>query len=803
MEPHSLERLEFFRLLELVSGHCQSQPGRDRLLALRPQRDPAQIIAGHDLCRDAMALTVAGLELPGLCFDDLTSLFKRLDVEGTVLSGEELRHLLPQLDAAANLAAALRTDETAPYTALRELAARLIPVHDLANRIRSSIDVDGTLLDTASPLLCQLRHRIRSLSGQIHTRLEALLRDQAAGGVIQESFVAERNGRLVVPVRREEKAQMPGVVHDLSNSGRTMFVEPMATLPMGNELADSRLQERDECRRILAELSRMARTRLDSLRHNQQVLAEADAGLGTARWAVDYHAALPEFGEALTLVNARHPLLDHQFRNQPGRVLIPLRFAVPAGTSTVAITGSNTGGKTACLKTVGLLSLAAQAGLPVTADPESRFIIFDGIFADIGDEQSLEANLSTFSAHVETLKRFLAKSRRGRCLILLDEMGAGTDPVEGGALACATLQELAARPGCLVLATTHLGAVKLFVHNKPGMINAAVRFNEATLAPEYALDIGRPGASHALQIAHRLGMPESLLQNARAFLSHDQLRLEEVLLGMEKERREAATAREATEREQAQAARHRQDLQDELEKVRRDRRALLHDAYGQAATIIGEARREVEHLRQGIGAPGQAPAGDRREALGAATASLQARSAAVEAGLAKTKPRPPQPLQPRQIEVGKRVWIDKLKADARVISLSEDKKTAVVDLDGLRFSVKTAEIGRPQEPEPPKGPKPVQVMMPRGGEAKSEINLVGKRIDDALPVLATFISDAAVAGLAEVRIIHGFGTGRLRDAVHEWLRSQKMVGDFYLGLSGRDPGGAGVTIAILARGETP
>jgi DNA mismatch repair protein MutS2 len=407
MEPHSLERLEFFRLLELVSGHCQSQPGRDRLLALRPQRDPAQIIAGHDLCRDAMALTVAGLDLPGLCFDDLTSLFKRLDVEGTVLSGEELRHLLPQLDAAANLAAALRTDETAPYTALRELAARLIPVHDLANRIRSSIDVDGTLLDTASPLLCQLRHRIRSLSGQIHTRLEALLRDQAAGGVIQESFVAERNGRLVVPVRREEKAQMPGVVHDLSNSGRTMFVEPMATLPMGNELADSRLQERDECRRILAELSRMARTRLDSLRHNQQVLAEADAGLGTARWAVDYHAALPEFGEALTLVNARHPLLDHQFRGQPGRVLIPLRFAVPAGTSTVAITGSNTGGKTACLKTVGLLSLAAQAGLPVTADPESRFIIFDGIFADIGDEQSLEANLSTFSAHVETLKRFL------------------------------------------------------------------------------------------------------------------------------------------------------------------------------------------------------------------------------------------------------------------------------------------------------------------------------------------------------------------------------------------------------------
>jgi DNA mismatch repair protein MutS2 len=270
---------------------------------------------------------------------------------------------------------------------------------------------------------------------------------------------------------------------------------------------------------------------------------------------------------------------------------------------------------------------------------------------------------------------------------------------------------------------------------------------------------------------------------------------------MEKERREAATAREAAEREQAQAARHRQDLQDELEKVRRDRRALLHDAYGQAATIIGEARREVEHLRQGIGAPGQAPAGDRREALGAATASLQARSAAVEAGLAKTKPRPPQPLQPRQIEVGKRVWIDKLKADARVISLSEDKKTAVVDLDGLRFSVKTAEIGRPQEPEPPKGPKPVQVMMPRGGEAKSEINLVGKRIDDALPILATFISDAAVAGLAEVRIIHGFGTGRLRDAVHEWLRSQKMVGDFYLGLSGRDPGGAGVTIAVLARGE--
>ncbi len=804
MEPHSLERLEFFRLLELVADHCQSQPGRDRVLELRPRRDLAQITVSHDLCRDAMALTVAGLDLPGLCFDDLTALFKRLDIEGMVLSGEELRQLLPQLDAAAELAAALRTEETEPYTALRELAARLIPVHDLGSRIRSSIDVDGTLLDTASPLLCQLRHRIRSLSGQIHTRLEALLKDQAAGGVLQESFVAERNGRLVVPVRREEKAQMPGVVHDLSNSGRTMFVEPMATLPMGNELADSRLQERDECRRILAELSRMARSRLDSLRHNQQVLAEADAGLGTARWAVEYHAALPEFGEALALVNARHPLLDHQFRSQPGRVLVPLRFAVPAGTSTVAITGSNTGGKTACLKTVGLLELMAQAGLPVTADPESRFILFDSIFADIGDEQSLEANLSTFSAHVETLKRFLGKSRRGRCLILLDELGAGTDPVEGGALACATLQELASRPGCLVLATTHLGAVKLFVHDRPGMLNAAVRFDEATLAPEYALDIGRPGASHALQIAHRLGMPESLLKNARTFLSHDQLRLEEVLLGMEKERREAATAREAAEQERATAARHRQDLQDELEKVRRDRKALLHDAYAQAANIIGEARREIEHLRQGIGMAGQVPIAERRETLGAATSTLQARSATSEAGLAKTRPRPPQPLQPRQLEVGKRVWIDKLKADARVISLSDDRKSAVVDLDGLRFSVKTAEIGRPQEPEPPGGPKPVQLMMPRGGRtAKSEINLVGKRVDDALPVLATFLSDAAIAGLAEVQVIHGFGTGRLRNAIHEWLRTQKMVGDFYLGLSGRDPGGAGATIVVLARGETP
>lgn len=797
MDPHSLDVLEFGALLETIGGYAQTARGHAAVTAIRPAAARAGTPSRTPLYADVLVVLDAGTALPGLLFEDPAEPLRRVTPEGAVLDGPDLLLVRGMLDVATDAHAFLHREPCLSRPALAALATRIHSCDELRADLHRSLDKDGSVLDAASATLRSLRQRAAQLEQALQRSLERLLREPGLADAIQESFVTLRNGRFVVPVRREQRSALPGIVHDLSNSGRTLFVEPASSVPLGNDLADTRLQERDEVRRILASLSAAVRTVGPQTTETLAALTELDAAFAVGRWAVAYHCVLPDLGTRLRLFRARHPLLEKQLRSE-GRVaaLVPLDFDPPGGIRTVVITGSNTGGKTVALKTIGLLSLLAHCGLPVPADPRSQFLPVDHVFADIGDEQSVAASLSTFSAHIRHLTEVFDRSRGGHSLILLDELGAGTDPIEGGALACAILQHLAGR-SALTVATTHLGVVKQFVQDQRQMLNAAVRFNTGTLKPEYILDLGRPGASHALLIARRLHLPEEVLKTAERLLSTDHLRLEQVLASMEEDQRRLADSEREARGTRDELLRERDEVRAELEELRRERRRLMHEAYRQAEGIVDNARREIEnrlrHLREA-----NAPSEEAAASAAAARKTIEDRSRRLREAAEQTAPRPAQPLAPVDITPGRRVWVERLQAHGTVLCLGDHGHTARVDVGGLPFTVEVRELGQAPPPSGTPATRRVTVTRPRlQGPSASEINLIGRRVDDAIAELDGFLDRALLAGIDEVRVIHGFGTGRLRQGIHDWLRTHRLVKRFRLG-GERDPGGGGATLVTLS-----
>ncbi len=802
MNKHTSEVLEYVQLLELIAGYVQSPGGRRLVLSSRPKTALAEIKSRHGLYRDLLALRESSRSLPGLHTEELDGIFQRVAPSDAVLPGDELLACASQLDIAASVLEFLRHSESREYFSLQELGADLNACDDLRRRIALSLDRDGAVLDSASETLRKLRAEINILERRLQRTLEGMLKNSELSDVIQERFVTTRNGRYVIPVRKDARGQLPGLIHDHSNSGQTVFLEPNTTLPMGNQLASLRLEERDEIRRILTQLSAEVRDCLPEFQRNQSILAELDAASAVTRWAADFSCQLPIFGSRLKLSQARHPLLMAQFRNAGNeRRVVPLDLQLPGNSRTLVITGSNTGGKTVVLKTVGLLVLAAQSGFPVPAGSDSVFTVFEQVFADIGDEQSLQANLSTFSAHISNIAEILRRSRRVRALVLLDELGSGTDPLEGAAIACGILSELS-KSSCLTLATTHLGMVKNYVHSHPAMTNAAVRFNVDSLQPEYALDIGRPGASHALHIARRLGMPAEVLQSAESLLSGEQLRLEEVLARMESEQQKLSARSAQAKATRDELLRDRDSLQQELTSLRQERKKLLHDAYQQAEGLVANARGDLERALAAIRKKGSQQLGmedgSLEESVRSARRLLSEKEKNFAEGRDRTRAKPLRPLRPADLRSGQKVWVEKLKAHGRVESIFSNGDRVMVSVNGLPVSMRVSELQGAQEADAPEAPPPVKVTQPRfAGNTSHEINLIGLRVEEALDKLDQYLNDCALARLDEVRVVHGFGTGRLRQGVHQWLRQQNIIEGFFLGRDHEHPGGAGVTIVKL------
>ena len=789
MNDHTYRVLEYLDFLELLAEYACSAGGKDAIRALRPAGDRAAVGKYEPLIAGFLKLRRSDVDMPRAYFDLPDDLVRRARPIDSVLSPDDFMLLRKFLVVAAEIHAFLVNPDRETDDAVRKLGTRVHACPDLRDCIDGVFDRNGEIRDNASTGLLQIRRNIRTLEARLRKQLEALLSNPSYDNVLQEKFIAMRNDRFVIPVRRELRSRLPGVVHDQSNSGRTLFVEPQITLEAGNELGALRLQERDEIRRILAELSTHVRENCGDMLDTAKALCRYDLVFAASHWARDFDCEYPGRAKRLRLINARHPLLHRQFRRESREdELVALDLTMPRDKRVMAITGSNTGGKTVALKTLGLLALIYQTGLPVTADPDSQFSVFSQIVADIGDEQSLEQNLSTFSAHVIQIRNLLESARTERTLALIDELGSGTDPVEGGALGCAVLAALCETDG-LTFVTTHLGVIKHYVHQHDAMINANVRFNLDSLKPEYVVQVGRPGASYALVIAERYDMPADVLDAARDLIGTEAVEIEGILAELDGEQRRLTSAADEVGETLDSVLQEREELRDELTTLRKERKKLLRQAQKEAAAMLENTRRKMDRMLA------QAKQAESRDSIKEIRDELEVKEKRAEKSLEETQPRPDDPLHASELKVGMHVSVEALDDSGKIIKLRDNNQRATIEIEGKPFDVRSSQLGRCEQPAAAECAFNVRPPPPR--IVSRELNLIGTTVDDGVYRLEQFLSDALVAGLEEVRVVHGFGTGRLREGVHNYLRSNSVVKRFRLGRMGEDAGGGGATLVYL------
>jgi DNA mismatch repair protein MutS2 len=771
----------------LLGRFAATPPGRERALALEPLADLAAARAALADTRDGRRALGAEGPPPWDGLGDVRPLLARAAPEGAVLDGPDLAALGRALGAAARLAAyADRLRGPAPDLAARWHALPLAP--DLAALLAHHLDPDGRLRDDASPRLRALRRQVQALRADLQLRLERLLDSPALAPALQERYVTLRNGRYVVPVREDARRAVRGIVHDRSQSGATLFVEPEAVIDLNNQLTQRALEERAEEQRILRDLTGRVREARPALEALVDGLAGLDLLFARAALAERLDAvepALEEDGD-LDLPAARHPLLAAQRWGGPAAV-VPVDLRLPAARPALLISGPNAGGKTVALETCGLLVLMAHAGCHLPAGPGSRVPRCEAVLAVIGDEQSLARDLSTFSSFVAQVRGILERAGP-RTLVLLDELGAGTDPAEGAALGAALVEALVAR-GARVLATTHLEPLKVFAQLDPAVENATVAFDAERLEPTFRLEYGRPGPSYALTIAARLGLPAPVLDRARVHLSEASRRLEALIADLEAREREAGRRlAEAAGREaEARAALAR--AREETRRAEAEAATLRREARAEAGRLLADARRQVGHELDRLKAapPTRREVQQAYQRLREAEAGLPAAPAAAPAG----GPGP----------AAGEVQVRGLGLRGRVVAEEDD--TVTVQAGRLTVRVARAELepAAPGATPPPAGRPAAAVEAAPREDVPREIYLLGLVTDEARVAVEKYLDDAALAGHHAVRLIHGKGTGALRRTVERCLRGHPLVSAYRTAPAAE--GGEGVTVVELAEDVRP
>ncbi|MGW8266714.1 MAG: endonuclease MutS2 [Longimicrobiales bacterium] len=794
MNPHALAVLEFHGVLETVAGRALSPLGRDRILELRPDRPLAAVQA--ELRRvEELALFLGrhrdwiAPEIP-----DSRAGLKRLSLEGNVLEPVELFAIGRLLGAGRELDEGLaKAREELP--GLGFLREDLHRDRGLEKTILRVVDGEGSVLDTASKALGRIRANLRRAHIRIVQALENYLKTLPERIVLADASVTIRDGRYVVPIRREGKGEVGGVVLDESATGATVFVEPPVAQQLMNDL---RALERDEARevhRILREQTEALRPRLPLLAASQEALVVFDTLWARARAALAWEGRapllLPPGGQELTIIEGRHPLLLARERGE-GEV-VPFHLTLGPGERAMVVSGPNTGGKSVFLKALGLISTLAQSGVIPPVGEGTRLPFFSNVFADIGDEQSIAESLSTFSAHLSNLKEILLEADGGS-LVLIDEMGTGTDPQEGAALSRAVIETLVDR-GALTVATSHLGALKRLDVEGSGIVNASLQFDPDRIEPTYQLQKGRPGRSYGLAIARRLGFPPDVLDRAEVHLPKAEARMEELLSTLERKEREASSLVDSLSSEKARADRLTRELEEREKEVLDRERSAEHRAKEEARRLLLEARQEVEAAIREVRV---AAAGHAEDTGSLAEASLRARRR-VEEAARRHRTRPGEKKQDdsdRIFQPGDQVALDGSGAAGRVVEIREGR--VVVEAAGIRLQVAPHDLLY-------QGPAPEHEESGRDGaertasswqgpeaEAEPEADLRGMRVAEVDLALDRALDQAILGGLGELRVIHGKGTGALRERVAELLGQDRRVLEFRLGLPSE--GGGGVTV---------
>ncbi|WP_069806183.1 endonuclease MutS2 [Thermogemmatispora onikobensis] len=804
MHEKSIQTLEYPKILERVAREASFSASKELVLALQPATSLEEVRERQVYTSEAVRLLDVQANASVGPARDIRPLVARAAREG-VLTPHELLEVLNTLRSAAQVARLLEKLDPEEFPLLRSLGEAIPERPHLMRRIEETVNEDGEILDSASPLLRRLRFDIRSATQRLQERLRTIVNELAPA--LQEPIITIRNERYVVPVKVENRNLVRGIVHDQSSSGATLFIEPLVIVEMNNHLRQLQIEERQEIERILRTLSHEIGREAEALTEMVERLAEFDLHLAKARYSRLLRCSEPRLNNEgrIELRGARHPLLS-------GRV-VPIDFRIGRDFFMVVITGPNTGGKTVALKTVGLLTLMAQAGLHIPAEDGSEIAVFEEVFADIGDEQSIEQNLSTFSSHlsriIEIVRQIENWQERNRpaiggeqvppILVLLDEVGAGTDPSEGSALARAILSFLLERR-ITTVATTHYTELKAFAHEQPGAVNASVEFDIETLSPTYHLSIGLPGRSNALAIASRLGLDERIIERAREFLGSAGVRMETLLEGLQHERKAVADERFRLSMERAEAEHQRRQLEEERHRLERERVRILNEARARARREIEEVQAQLARIKLDVHRVNLT-----RERLDQARRQVRQLDERLEL---LPEPAQSQPQEEREelsegpLQVGDLVRVLNFGQNAELVSLAPERGEAEVQMGALRFRVpleNLRRLGGRQAAEQQSRRQAPAVVLPRAEdrpEVSMQLDIRGWRVEEALEQLESYLNDAALAGLATVRVVHGKGTGALRSAVREHLARHPLVKS-YQPAPARE-GGDGVTIVSLS-----
>lgn len=791
MNEKVLHTLEYNKILDQLTEYAFSADAKSRCQKLRPITDRAQIEQLQQQTSDALSrlFKYGSLSFSGVT--DIRDSLKRLEIGGA-LSAIELLRVCSLLESAKRAKAFARSqdDSDQPDDSLTSLFAGIEPLTPLYDEIRRCILSEDEIADDASSTLHSIRRSMRGMNDKIRAQMNSMINNTTTRSYLQDTVITMRDGRYCLPVKAEAKSLVPGMIHDQSSTGSTLFIEPMAVVNLNNEYKELQLREQEEIEVILAGLSNLTASYATQLLADYELLTELDFIFARAAFAQTYNGVAPLFNDdgRIHIRKGRHPLLD------PKKV-VPIDVRLGEDFRLLIVTGPNTGGKTVSLKTVGLLTLMGQSGLHIPASERSELGIFDEVFADIGDEQSIEQSLSTFSSHMVNIIRILEQVN-DRSLVLFDELCAGTDPTEGAALAISILSKLHLY-GARIMATTHYSELKVYALSTPGVENACCEFDVATLSPTYRLLIGIPGKSNAFAISEKLGLPTDLIADAKGRISKSEGDFEDLIADLEK-------SRSTIEREQLEINQYKAEIESLKEKLEQkqerldsSRDKILREANEQAYNILKEAKDVADETIRNFnkygkaGAPVSEMEKERTKLRGKMDKAAQKMSEQKKASV-------PNHNVPKKLRIGDSVKVISMNLKGTVHSLPNARGDLYVQMGILRSLVNINDLILLEEDAAP-GTKKFQktsagkIKMSKSASVSTEINLIGKTTDEAIPLLDKYLDDAYLAHLPSVRIVHGKGTGALRNAVQAHLKRLKYVKSFHLGEFGE--GDAGVTIA--------
>ena len=792
MNEKAFKTLEYNKIIDLLTEQAASPKAKELCRSLKPMTDKAKIEAAQTQTADALTRLFQKGSVSFSGIHDMEASLKRLEIGGT-MGIDEFLALSSLLEAAKRVKAFSRgKSEDGARDSLDDLFDGIEPLTPLLDEIRRCIISEDEIADDASPALKNIRRSIRSMNDRVHSQMTAMLNNTNIRNSLQDGVITMRNGRYCLPVKAEYKNQVPGMVHDQSSTGSTLFIEPMAVVNLNNELKELYLKEQDEISVILANLSNLTSEYIPYIREDYRILTELDFIFAKASLAKIYNGTAPIFNENgyIRIRKGRHPLLNKH-------KVVPIDVTLGDAFDLLIITGPNTGGKTVSLKTVGLFTLMGQAGLHIPANDRSELCVFHEVFADIGDEQSIEQSLSTFSSHMTNIISILDHVDE-HSLVLFDELCAGTDPTEGAALAISILSKLHAR-GIRTMATTHYSEIKVFALETPGVENACCEFSVETLSPTYRLLIGIPGKSNAFAISGKLGLSTDIIEDAKTRITTSEQNFEDLIADLESSRVTIEKERLEINQYKAEVASLKKKLEAKQERLDESRDKILREANEQAYAILKEAKDVADSSIRNFNKYGttHAPVSEMEKQR----SKIRDKMSAAEKNMAGTKKKQaPAGNAPKNLRIGDRVKVLSMNLTGTVHTLPNARGDLNVQMGILRSLVNVRDLVLLPDDTVPAAAKKTngksgsgKIRMSKSASVSTEINLIGMTTDEAIAVLDKYLDDAYIAHLPSVRIVHGKGTGALRAAVHKHLKRLKYVKSFHLGEFGE--GDAGVTIA--------